>query len=112
MAPRRKNCIAPTAGQGRVGLDHNGAPDDAPLTVDEVAKRLLTLIGPRTDTAIELFECGAPWTGYASDRDLKRLGKLQARINRRAQTDKRDKAERKLIMDKNIKRMRRANGKN
>jgi hypothetical protein len=104
-------CIAPTAGQGRVGLDHNGAPDDAPRTVDELAMHLYKMIGPRTDTAIELFECGAPWTGYASDGDLKRLGKLQARINRRAQSDKEDKAERKRIMDKNIKRMRRANGK-
>jgi hypothetical protein len=72
---------------------------------------LYKVIGPRTATAIEPFECGAPWTAHASETDLKRLGKLQGRINRRAQSDKEDKAERKRIMDKNIKRMRRANGK-
>lgn len=110
MAPRRKNCIAAPAGHPLAGIGHNGAPPDKPLTIDELAMRLFEVIGPRTDTAIEPFECGAPWTAHASEADLKRLGKLQGRINRRAQSDKEDKAERKRIMNKNIKRMRRANG--
>lgn len=73
---------------------------------------LFKLIGPRVDVGIEPFQCGAPWTAHATEADLKRLGVLQARINRRAQSDKEDKAERKKIMNKNIRRMRRADGKN
>lgn len=111
MARHGRKCIAPSDRQILAGIGHNGAPSDKPLTIDELAMRLFDLIGPRNDTAIEPFECGAPWTAHATEADLKRLGKLQGRINRRAQSDKEDKAERKRIMNKNIKRMRRANGK-
>ena len=111
MGARGKGRVAAPAAQPLAGIGHNRAPDDEALTLDDLAMRLFEVIGPRTDTAIEPFECGAPWTAHASEADLKRLGKLQGRINRRAQSDKEDKAERKRIMNKNIKRMRRATGK-
>lgn len=105
MAPRRKKCAAVPTAQGMVDRDHNGGPDAEAL-------RLFELIGPRSVVTIAPFECGAPWTGYATETELKRLGKLQARINRREQSLKEMKAERTLIMNRNIRRMRRADGKN
>lgn len=111
MPTRRHKCIAAPAAQPLAGIGHNGAPLDKPLTCDEMALRLFELIGPRTDTAIEPFECGAPWTAHATEEELKRLGTLQARIIRREQAIKELKAERKLIMNRNIRRMRREQGK-
>lgn len=112
MARKSDPCIAATAGQTIAGIGHNGAPVVSALSVNDLAKHLFEAIGPRCDTAIPPFECGAPWTGYATDADLKRLGKLQARIIRRERALKELRAERKRIMEKNIKRMRRANGQN
>jgi len=101
MAP----CTAVPTAQGLVNGGHNGGP------VDE-ATRLYRLIGPRPVVAIVPFECGAPWTGYATDAELLRLGKIQARINRREQSLKEMKAERTLIMNRCIRRNRRQHNKN
>lgn len=103
--------VAAPAAQPLAGIGHNGAPDDEVLSLDDLASRFFEVIGPRTDTAIEPFECGAPWTGHATEAELKRLGTLQGRIDRIEHRLKALKAERKLIMNRNIRRMRRATGK-
>jgi hypothetical protein len=89
------------------GVGHNGGP-----ALDDLrAELLFELIGKRkADTALP-FKCGAPWTGHASEVELKRLAKLHGRITRRKQSLKELEAERKRIMNRCIKRMRRANGK-
>lgn len=111
MRVKGKGRVAAPAAQALAGIGHNGAPDNEVLTLDDLAMRLSKLIGPRTDQEIEPFECGAPWTAHATDAELKRLGTLQARITRREQALKELKAERKRIMNRNIRRMRRADGK-
>jgi hypothetical protein len=93
-----------SAAHALAGIGHNGGPDAEAL-------RLFELIGSRSVVAIVPFECGAPWTGYATEAELKRLGTLQARINRREQSLREMKAERRLIMNRNIRRMRRTDGK-
>lgn len=97
-------CVVAPAAHAVAGIGHNGGPDAEAL-------RLFELIGPKSVVAIVPFECGAPWTGYTTEAELKRLGKLQARINRREQSLKEMKAERTLIMNRNIRRMRRTDGK-
>jgi len=111
MGARGNGRVAAPAAQPLAGIGHNGAPDDGALTLDDLAMRLFEVIGPRTDLEIEPFECGAPWTAFATEEELKRLGTLQARIIRREQALKELKAERKRIMNRNIRRMRRADGK-
>lgn len=111
MGGKRKGRVAAPAAHPLAGIGHNGAPDAEALTVDELALRLVELIGPRTDLEIEPFECGAPWTAFATEEELMRLGTLQARITRRERTLSELKAERKRIMNRNIRRMRRADGK-
>lgn len=110
MGVRGKGRVAAPAAQPLAGIGHNGAPDDEALTLDDLAMRLFEVIGPRTDLEIEPFECGAPWTAHATEEELKRLGTLQARITRREQALKELKAERKRIMNRNIRRMRRKQG--
>ena len=110
MGVRGKGRVAAPAAQPLVGIGHNGAPDDEALSL-YLAMRLFEVIGPRADLEIEPFECGAPWTAHATEEGLKRLGTLQARIIRREQALKELKAERKRIMNRNIRRMRRADGK-
>lgn len=57
------------------------------------------------------FQCGAPWTGHATDQELARLSKLQVRLDRRAAAIREMTAERRRIMNRCIRRMRRAEGK-
>ena len=107
MAPldNSKSGAAPTAAQARPGIGHNGGPDDE-------AARLFELIGPRTPTEVEPFQCGAPWTGHASQAELARLCTLQVRIELRQRAIAELIAERRLIMNRCIRRMRRNEGKN
>ncbi len=58
------------------------------------------------------FQCGAPWTGHADEAELHRLARLQGRIARREEALRELKAERALIMNRCIRRMRRKDGKN
>lgn len=88
--------------RGKIG--HNGGPD-------MTAQRWFEIIGPKADTAIEVFECGAPWTAHASDDELKRLGTLQRRIKTRERALKELRAERTRIMMRCVRRMRRKEGK-
>lgn len=87
------------------GIGDNGGPD---LGIDELFK----LIGPRIDVPIEPFQSGAPWTEHASDDELRRLARLQARIERKEAALRDLINERQLIMNRNIRRMRRKDGKN
>lgn len=104
MGGKRKGRTAPAAVHPLAGIGHNGGPDAE-------AMQLFELIGPRPTVAIPAFECGAPWTAYATEAELKRLGTLQARITRREKALSEMKAERTRIMNRNIRRMRRAKGK-
>ena len=100
-SPRKIRVAAPAT---QVGIGHNGGPD-----MD--VRQLFKLIGPRKDALPEIFEGGAPWTGHASDEELKRLGTVQGRIARRERALKELKAERTRIMNRCIRRMRRKDGR-
>ncbi|MFV1530497.1 MULTISPECIES: hypothetical protein [unclassified Phaeobacter] len=76
------------------------------------AERLFALIGPRTTETAVPFHCGAPWTKYATEAELTRLAKLQARIWLREMGLKEDRATRRRIMKTCIQRMSRAKDKN
>ena len=76
-----------------------------------MAELLFELIGPAIEEPVEAFACGAPWTAHASDEELRRLGTVHARITRRLRGLKDLRAERALIMNRCIRRMRRAEGK-
>jgi hypothetical protein len=106
---RRKSaetCVAPTATHAPAGIGHNGCPDTE-------AKRLHELLGPpKAPLVPPPFDCGAPWTRQATKAELKRLAKLQMRISIREAALSELKAERKRIMNRCIRRMRRADGKN
>jgi hypothetical protein len=85
-------------------MGHNGGPA---LT----ARQWFEILGPRTETAFMPFQCGAPWTGHATDDELLPLAKLQRRIELRERALAGMRAERALIMNRCIRRMRRKNGK-
>ncbi|MEP3298582.1 MAG: hypothetical protein ABJO27_19280 [Pseudoruegeria sp.] len=104
-ANQTKPCAAPTATQDHVQIGHNGGPDF-------LVQRLFDLIGAKPPEAITPFKKGTPWTGHAKDSELKRLGKLQARIERREKALRDLKSERTTIMNRCIRRMRRSNGLN
>lgn len=104
MAKPRKPRTPRGGAQPPAGFGHNGGPD-------MTAERVLEILGPKPETAIELFECGAPWTAYADDVELKRLGKVHRRIVMRELALAELRAERTKIMRRCIRRMRRAEGK-
>lgn len=102
----QKSGAVVTTTQTPIGIGHNGAPASE-------AERLYRLLGPaKTQKVLPPFECGAPWTGKATEKELKRLAKLQRRISIRELSLSELKKERKLIMNRCIRRMRRAEGKN
>jgi hypothetical protein len=84
-------------------LGHNGGPS---LDVEQ----MLALVGPKPQQEPAVFDCGAPWTGYAEDAELMRLGALQGRIERKQQSLSEDRKERTKIMMRCIRRMRRERG--
>jgi hypothetical protein len=77
-----------------------------PLT----AKDWFKVIGPRIADAIKPFQCGAPWTAFAKDCELRRLARLQARIDRKQRALSELKADRRQIMVRCVRRMRRERG--
>ena len=101
---RNKNRTAPSAVQDAPGIGHNRPPDDE-------AERWLKLIGPREPEARQPFQCGAPWTGHATEEELRRLARLQVRIEIRQRAVAEMIAERRRIMNRCIRRMRRSDGK-
>ena len=60
----------------------------------------------------EPFGLRAAWLHFANMVEVRRLAKLHGRINRRKQSLDELVAERQLIMNRCIRRMRRAQGKN
>ena len=80
--------------------------------LDREAKRLNSMIGDNGSPALEApFGIDATWLQAANEEELARLAKLVVRIERRKQILSETIAERTLIMNRCIRRMRRANGK-
>ncbi len=88
MSSKAKPSVAPPATQPRAGIGHNGGP------------------------SVEPFGLRAAWLRFANDLELRRLAKLHMRIERRQRGLSDLVAERKRIMNRCIRRMRRAEGKN
>lgn len=82
---------------------HNGGPDME-------AERLFEIIGPRSKSTPAVFQCGAPWTRFASDAELKRLGVLEGRLTRLDRRAKEIRKERTKVMMRCVRRMRRERG--
>lgn len=68
-------------------------------------------IGHNGGPAMVPFGIGANWLQVATEAELRRLAKLHLRIERRRAGLAREVAERQLIMNRCIRRMRRAAGK-
>lgn len=77
-----------------VMLGHNGPPKDTPAS----KKKPLGL--------------GAAWVKFANQRELKKLAKLHARIERKEQSLRDLRKDRSTIMTRCIRRMRRSKGLN
>lgn len=84
---REKPCAARGATQPPAGIGHNGGPGG------------------------DLFGLRAAWLRFANELELKRLAKLHMRIERRKRGLDDLYQERKRIMNRCIRRMRRAEGK-
>lgn len=79
---------------------------------DHEAERLAALIGSNGGPPlVEPFGIDAPWFQFAEPEEVERLAKLHVRIERRKLILSEDVGERKLIMKRCIRRMRRAAGK-
>jgi hypothetical protein len=77
------------------------------------AKRIAGLIGHNGGPPIsEPFGISAPWFQFANPDEVERLAKLHVRIERRQMIISDDIGERTKIMNRCIRRMRRAAGKN
>lgn len=72
------------------------------------AMDLFRLLGPRKVEPVRPFQCGAPWVRFATALELRRLAKLEGRIERKKASLKATQDERKLLMKRCIQRMRRA----
>ncbi len=88
MGSASKPRAASPAAQPRGGIGHNGGPK------------------------VEPFGLRAAWLRFANALELRRLATLHMRIERRKRGLADLVAERKRIMNRCIRRMRRANGKN
>ena len=85
---------------------HDVRSSPKPMT----AKDWFKVIGPKVADAIKPFQCGAPWTAFAKDCELRRLARLQARIDRKQRALSELKADRRQIMVRCVRRMRRERG--
>lgn len=77
--------------------------------------QVLTGIGHNSAQPVvksEPFGLRTAWLHFANELELRRLAKLHMRINRRKKSLDDLVAERQLIMNRCIRRMRRQNGKN
>ncbi|MCG7574872.1 hypothetical protein MHM39_14970 [Phaeobacter sp. CNT1-3] len=80
---------------------------------DRKVAEMAAMIGDNGGPPLEQpFGIDAPWLRYADEADLARLAKLQPRISRRKAILAETIAERTKIMNRCIRRMRRAGGKN
>ncbi len=69
------------------------------------------MIGHNRPPELKLFGLFAAWLRYAETKELKRLAKLHVRIERREKALADLRKERTMIMNRCIRRMRRASGK-
>jgi hypothetical protein len=77
------------------------------------ARRIAGLIGDNGGPPLaEPFGISAPWFQFANPEEVERLAKLHVRIERRQMIVSDDIGERTKIMNRCIRRMRRAAGKN
>lgn len=88
MKDAPNSCAADAAAQATAGIGHNGGP------------------------TVEPFGLRAAWLRFATELELRRLAKLQARIERRKRGLAELRADQRLIMMRCIRRMRRSEGKN
>lgn len=84
--------------------------DDIPCAADATAQA--PAMGHNGGPVMEPFGLRAAWLRLATELELRRLAKLHLRIARRQQSLNEMIAERRLIMNRCIRRMRRADGKN
>lgn len=87
MSDRRNSRTPGTTAHRPVGIGHNGGPH------------------------LEPFGLRAAWLRFANELELRRLAKLHMRIERRKRAIAGLVAERRLIMNRCVRRMRRAKGK-
>ncbi|KIC12878.1 hypothetical protein RA19_00280 [Leisingera sp. ANG-M1] len=79
---------------------------------DREAERLAAMIGDNGGPPlVEPFGISAPWFQFANAEEVERLAKLHVRIERRQLILSDDIGERTKIMNRCIRRMRRAAGK-
>jgi hypothetical protein len=90
MKPARACAVQPAA-QARAVISHN---------IEQPTEKL------------EPFGLRAAWLHFANELELRRLAKLQVRIERRKRGLDDLVTERQRIMNRCIRRMRRQNGKN
>ncbi|MEM6727837.1 MAG: hypothetical protein AAF618_04995 [Pseudomonadota bacterium] len=77
----------------------------------ERAAQAPAAMGHNGGPTVELFGLRAAWLRFANEIELRRLAKLHMRIERRKRGIADMAAERRLIMNRCIRRMRRAEGK-
>lgn len=82
-----------------------------PKNRDFVAKQIVKHLGLRPKPETHVFQCGAPWTAYAEDDELRELGRVEGRIQRKERALKELRRERTRVMMRCVRRMRRAEGK-
>lgn len=88
-----------------------GSTQQAPeKAMPRTAREWFNVIGPKISEAIKPFQCGAPWTAFANDCELRRLARLQTRIERKQLALAELKGERGQIMRRCVRRMRRDRG--
>lgn len=93
---------------------HHAMIDRAPCAATPTT-HAVSGIGHNSDQPsekIEPFGIRAAWLHFANELELRRLAKLHGRIKRRKQSLDDLIAERQLIMNRCIRRMRRQSGKN
>lgn len=95
-AVNQNHCAVTSIVQNASMLGHNNPPSEK-------------IIKPSPES---VFGLRAAWLRFAEARELARLAKLHFRIERKEQALKDLRAERATIMNRCIRRMRRASGKN
>lgn len=89
-------CVADPTVQQSPMIGHNRPPKEAAINKPKVSKP---------------FGLKAAWLRFAEERELARLAKLHVRIERKERALRDLRAERTTIMNRCIRRMRRAAGK-
>lgn len=95
---------------GRECTPETSVQDAPEKAMPRTAREWFKAIGPRVSEAIKPFQCGAPWTAFANDIELRRLARIQARIERKKIGMAELTAERGQIMRRCVRRMRRHRG--